>query len=173
MRQTRRAMPAPALAVVEAPRPSLVIRVKGEPVSANSAYANAKPGKPIPRIGRDGRVRYVQPVPRYLTRAAQGWRDQVAQETRLAMVLARQHPNRMRRPFHVVCTFYGSRADADNLLKMAIDGVKIGLQIDDRYFAHIEARSGGREGGEIAKGVRIEVYEAPVPSGNDEPPTAA
>lgn len=107
--------------------PCLSVWCAGHPVSVNHAYGS----------GGYGRSRW-----RYLQAEAREWRNAVRDETIKARLSARENPLRAaayRLPLRVVCTFYGTRADADNLLKLTVDGLKAGLGIDDKHYAQIEA----------------------------------
>ena len=105
---------------------TLELYVEGTPVSTNAMYG----------VGRRGRGA------RYLSREASEWRASVFAETQVALVVAghpTRDPVRFRLPLKVACLFYGSRADADSLLKLTLDGLKEGLGIDDRHFAVVES----------------------------------
>jgi Holliday junction resolvase RusA-like endonuclease len=105
--------------------------VAGHPVSVNAAYGH--------RRAQAGA---------YLTRAARDWRTAVATEAMLhrqaITAEARFHitsiyPRYRTQTLHVACEVIGVRGDVDNYLKLALDGLKQGLQIDDRYIsvAHV------------------------------------
>lgn len=116
----------------------LTIRVTGKPVSTNRMYASGRRGG------------------RYLAPDAEAWRDLVFTETRKVV-----HPLRglyIPLPMRVVCTFYRIRAnaDADNLLKLTLDGLKLALRIDDKHFNHVEAHISPDK--TAAQGAVIEVY---------------
>src|SRR5579859_3929763 len=99
----------------------LTIRVPGKPVSVNAMYRNnARGGK-------------------YLAPAAMAWKSLVCLKTREAKNLRSDKMN--IQPLTVVCTFWGMRqnADADNLLKCTLDGLAIGLGIDDKHFTKVMA----------------------------------
>jgi hypothetical protein len=114
------------------------------------------------RHGRRRRSAYGAP-PRsgdvYLTKKAREWQTIVAQSAWLQLALL--HNQRAHLPtgrdLRVVCTFVGVTGDADNYLKVTLDGLAEGLQINDRYFNPVQAgreRANGRP-----KGAIIEVYE--------------
>lgn len=89
--------------------------VDGKPISVNSAYgARARGG-------------------RYLTPEAKAWRDFVW----LAFKMQPHTFTPEQLPLAVSCTFYGVRGDADNYLKLTLDGIKLALGIDDKHFSPI------------------------------------
>ena len=105
--------------------PNLCIRIPGRPVSVNAMY------KPNARGGK------------YLTLAALAWREMMCYKSReithkFRWAIAQGY---LSIPLQVRCTFYGMRpnADADNLLKCTLDGLKLGLDIDDKHFAQVTA----------------------------------
>lgn len=107
---------------------TLEMYVKGTPVSTNHMY---------------GSTRHQA---RFLTQPAMAWREAVSSETVSARLDAGESsasvttkPAPYHLPLKIGCVFYGSRADADNLLKLTIDGLKEGLGIDDRHFAVVES----------------------------------
>lgn len=105
---------------------SLEMYVEGSPVSVNHMYGVAR--------GRRQK--------RFLTEPARIWQQSVFAETQVALILAGQtsaDPAVLRTPLKVACVFFGCRADADNLLKLTLDGLKEGLGIDDRHFAVVES----------------------------------
>lgn len=110
--------------------------VEGKPVSVNSAYgARARGG-------------------RYLKPEARAWRD-------LVWIAFRMQPHTFdadQLPLAVHCTFYGVRGDADNYLKLTLDGLKVAINLDDRYFSPVtsEVVRSRKEG----IGARIEVRAA-------------
>lgn len=108
--------------------PRLEVYVEGQPVSVNHMY---------------GSTRHQA---RFLTEPAKAWRDAAEAETAYARLAsgevtsaALMGPAPYRTPLKVVCIFYGSRADADNLLKLTLDGLKFSLGIDDGHFAVVES----------------------------------
>jgi Holliday junction resolvase RusA-like endonuclease len=111
----------------------LSVWVDGRPVSVNAMYGA------LPRGGR------------YLRSDARAWRD-------LVWLAFRMQPHRFRPeqlPLRVHCVFHGVRGDADNYLKLTLDGLKCALDVDDRCFSPVTAevvrsRSDGQ-------GARIEV----------------
>jgi Holliday junction resolvase RusA-like endonuclease len=101
------------------PVPLLRVWVAGRPVSANRMYGAR---------GRSGHAKR-------LTAAAREWRDTVAYS-----VLPWRVSERAPRPtLAVSCVFVGIRADADNPVKLTLDGLKIGLAVDDRHFIRVTA----------------------------------
>lgn len=107
--------------------------VEGKPVSVNSAYGNRRGGG------------------RYLTDAAQTWKMFV-------WAAFKMQPHTFapdQRPLAIHCVFYGVRGDADNYLKLTLDGIKTALGVDDQYFSPVTAEVvRGRTHGQ---GARIEV----------------
>lgn len=122
----------------------LSVWVEGRPISVNAMYGKRKGGG------------------RYLTPEARAWRDLVW----LAFRMQGSNPfTADQLPLQLHCTFYGVRADADNLLKLTVDGIKAALDIDDRHFTPITAAvvRSRKEG----VGARIEVWaagKAPAPA---------
>ena len=110
--------------------------VEGKPISVNSAYGARTRGG------------------RYLKSEARAWRD-------LVWIACKMQPHGFtpeQLPLAVHCTFYGVRGDADNYLKLTLDGLKVAINLDDRYFSPVTAavvRS--RKDG---TGARIEVMAA-------------
>ena len=103
---------------------TLEMYVEGQPVSTNHMYGNTK-----------GHARF-------LSAPARAWRDAVEWETHLARCEAGEPSLSVatyRTPLKVGCIFYGSRADADNLLKLTLDGLKFSRGIDDSEFAVVES----------------------------------
>ena len=121
--------------------PDIRIRVPGKPVSVNSMYANnARGGK-------------------RLTLAALAWES-------ITCYKAREVTHKFRwaiknglitLPLRVTCRFYGTRknADADNLLKATLDGLKQGLDIDDKHFHSVTAI---KDSGQYTDGAVIEIW---------------
>lgn len=112
----------------------LRVFVPGHPASANHMY------------GARG-----QGAARRLTPEARAWRDAVT------LLTARwRFPDDAPRPaLAVCCVFLGARADVDNLLKLTLDGLKLGLAVDDRYITRLCAEKqplprGGMRGAWIA-----------------------
>ncbi len=115
--------------------------VAGKPVSVNVMYGHA---------GRR----------HYLTRAAREWEDSVAYTT-----LPWRLSEREKTPppqLVIFLTFYGMRAnsDVDNLCKATFDGLKVGLNLDDRYFISVSAWRGQNVTGDLrhSQGAQITVY---------------
>ena len=114
----------------------LSLWVAGKPISVNSAYGTRSRGG------------------RYLRPEAAAWRDSVW----AAFVPHRGAFTAAHLPLRVRCTFYGVRADADNLLKMTLDGLKMALGVDDRHMTPITAHV--ERGRTLGQGARIEVWAA-------------
>src|SRR5258708_31578437 len=98
--------------------PVLTFFVKGRPVTTNHLH---KPGR--------GTQRYNAPETRE-------WIKCVWVETLMELHNTGWHPT-PRAPLRVHCTFYGIRGDADNYLKATLDGLKIGLKADDKWFTPV------------------------------------
>ena len=139
MTATRKTKPAQSLTIS-----GLSVWVEGHPISVNSAYGTRRGGRG-----------------RYLTAAAQEWRQFVWIAFRIQSHIFA--PEQL--PLRVHCTFYGVRGDADNYLKLTLDGIKRAIGIDDRHFSPVTAevvrkRNNGQQG------ARIEVWAADsVPAG--------
>jgi len=119
--------------------------VYGQPVSLNSMY------------GSRGGARFLTPM-------ADAWREGVA----AVAMLRRQEARTWRLPLTVCCTFYVVRGDIDNLLKLTLDGLALGVQIDDRHIDAVTARRGQWAAGMPRyPGAQIEVWEAPDPFAPD------
>lgn len=123
--------------------------VGGKPISVNSAYANRKPS---------ARNRGT----RRLTDAATIWRDTVIQSCRVAIADDRHRteltPAKWRLPLTVRVTLYGVRGDADNYLKLILDGLKTATGIDDKHFATVIASRSPYQ--PVTPGAAIEVWQA-------------
>ena len=139
--------PLPVIAASPTPAPTHLLRVfvPGNPVSSNHMYG----------------VRGYAAAKR-LTPEAKQWRDDVANST-LAWRFAADAP---RPALSVACSFVGARADVDNLLKLTLDGLKLGLQVDDRYVVRVCAEkvplpARGPNGGRGERGAWIEVMCLP------------
>ena len=122
----------------------LSVWVEGRPISVNMAYGNR----------RGGHGKYLKPE-------ARAWSDFVWIAFRIQSHIFA--PEQL--PLRVHCTFYGVRGDADNYLKLTLDGIKRAIGIDDRHFSPVTAevvrkRNAGQQG------ARIEVWAADsVPAG--------
>jgi Holliday junction resolvase RusA-like endonuclease len=106
----------------------LHVWVAGRPISANRMYGAR---------GRSGHARR-------LTKPARQWRKDVAYS-----VLPWRVSERAPRPtLAVSIAVVGVRGDVDNYSKLICDGLKIGLAVDDRYFARVsvERRPAERRG---------------------------
>jgi Holliday junction resolvase RusA-like endonuclease len=68
-----------------------------------------------------------------------------------------------RLPLRIVVTVRGGRADADNYLKLILDGLADGIHIDDKHFNPVTVSRVPK--GLLPAGVLIEVYEALAASG--------
>ncbi len=136
-----RASPSRIVPVVPPPpAPLLRVFVPGMPLSANHAYIKRKHAS-----GQNKRDRLLNPY-------ALAWRDAIA-----TMVSPWKFPESAPRPtLSVDCVFIGGRADVDNLLKLALDGVKFGLAVDDRYVQRVSAEKRAKTP-TIDRGVWIEV----------------
>ena len=124
----------------------LRVFVPGNPVSSNHMYGARGYG-----------------AARRLTPEARAWRDAVANS-----VLAWRFADDAPRPLLAVhCAFIGMRADLDNGFKLVIDGVKLGLAVDDRYIMRLcgekqpLSRRGGSSGSGGERGAWIEVSQLP------------
>lgn len=135
-------------AVIAAPvatqAPDAVFYVPGKPVSVNRMYANGRNGK------------------KYLTAAADAWETLVAYISRSATSELRADIRRgaVVFPLRIHCTFFGTRCDADNLLKTTLDGLKLGLGIDDKHFSPVEAVKAAKVIGHYLDGCQIEIWAA-------------
>lgn len=122
--------------------PLLTIHVEGKPCSVNRMY---KPGR------RGGK---------YLAPEAKSWEEAVWAAATFDvygyMVTHRNVP--IHPALRVVCTFYGVRGDADNYLKTTLDGLKLAIHVDDRYYTTVEARKSSDR--TQPQGALIEVYAA-------------
>lgn len=119
--------------------PVLSVFVAGKPVSVNRQYGQRRTGG------------------RYLTPAAKAWIQSVWVETLMERHLTGWAAPTPRRNLQVTCTFYGVRGDADNYLKATLDGLKIGLTVDDRYFSPVTAMKMAK--GYAGQGCLIEVWD--------------
>ena len=143
-------------AVEPEPTPLLRVFVPGRPISVNSTHV-----KRAAASGRMRRDRVVEPL-------ARGWREAIAYEVMQAARSGAAEMNwrRLRetkRPrLAISCIFIGSRADADNLLKLAVDGIKEGLMVDDRYVVRLYAEMQPLPRGGT-RGAWIEVSVLPPP----------
>ena len=120
------------------PTPLLRVFVAGNPISANHMYNARGYG-----------------AARRLTAEAVAWRDAVA----VAAMPWRFAESAARPTLGISCRFIAARADVDNLLKLVVDGVKLGLAVDDRYVTRVCAE---KVRGTIAeRGAWIEVTQLP------------
>lgn len=101
--------------------PLLRVWVAGNPASGNHMY--------ITRKAATGALKRAK----VMTPTATGWRDAVAVAT-MPWRFAESAP---RPTLAVSCSFVGARADVDNLLKLTLDGLKMGLLVDDRYVMRV------------------------------------
>jgi Holliday junction resolvase RusA-like endonuclease len=137
-------MTAAIIAPITTQAPDVVFYVPGKPVSVNRMYANGRNGK------------------KYLTAAADAWETLVAYISRSACAELRADIRRgaVALPLRIRCTFYGTRCDADNLLKTTLDGLKVGLGIDDKHFSPVEAVKAIKVVGHYLDGCQIEIWAA-------------
>lgn len=148
---------------------TLELYVEGRPVSVNAMYGSRLVGS-------------VNGPTKFLSVEAKAWRETVRAETWTERLTQGENPAKTadyRLPLKVACLFYGCRADADNLLKLTLDGLKEGLRIDDRHFAVVESgkaptfiRNGRRFRG-CWIGVWESVVEAPGAAAGEAPGGAA
>jgi Holliday junction resolvase RusA-like endonuclease len=128
----------------------LSVRVSGFPCTANQ------------RLGRRKRSAYGTPPKKgdaYLTKKAKDWMGAVEQEAWLQLALLHNQKERLPigRNLRVACTFVGVTGDADNYLKVTLDGLAAGLQVNDRYFNPVQAERQTANG--RPRGAIIDVYE--------------
>jgi len=149
-----RATPAtPYLVKVEPvpPAPLLRVFVAGNPVGANHMYLKRR--KASEGYDDDGKRRRSD---RALIPNATVWRDAIANS-----VMQWRYPESAPRPWlEVSCIFIGALADVDNLLKLALDGIKKGLLVDDCYVLRVIAERRKLIPG-TERGAWIEVSELP------------
>ena len=127
------------------PEPTRLLRVfvPGNPASSNHMYGARGNGRGAAR---------------HLTTEARAWRDAVTLLTRAWRV-----PDDAPRPLLAVSfVFLGGRADVDNMVKLALDGVKLGLAVDDRYVMRLCAEKQPLPRGGT-RGAWIEVTVLPPP----------
>ena len=120
--------------------PLVIITVRGHPVSVNEMYGSRARGG------------------RYLTPDARNWKYCVRDESAFAWHALRSAvfaPHSLR----VRVNIFGWRGDADNVLKLVLDGVKDGIGIDDRHYRHVEAVKDVRAG---FRGVEIHIWGTPL-----------
>lgn len=117
------------------PQPLVSVFVPGKPVSVNRMYGTGSGGKR-----------------RFLTPTAINWRNAVWAASVPPRDICRTAPM----PLRIRCTFYGVRGDADNYLKATLDGLKLGILVDDKHFNPVEAHiiAGGEQG------CHIEIFAA-------------
>ena len=140
-----RALPPEPLTAQE-PTRLLRVFVPGNPASSNHMYG-------VRGNGGNGRG-----AARHLTAEARAWRDAVTLLTR-----AWRFPDDAPRPLLAVSfVFLGGRADVDNMVKLALDGVKLGLAVDDRYVMRLYAEKQPLPRGGT-RGAWIEVTVLPPP----------
>ena len=137
-----RAVPPEPLAT---PEPTRLLRVfvPGNPASSNHMYGARGNGRGAAR---------------HLTAEARAWRDAVT-----LLTTAWRFPDDAPRPLLAVSlVFLGGRADVDNMVKLALDGVKLGLAVDDRYVVRLYAEKQPLPRGGT-RGAWIEVTVLPPP----------
>lgn len=134
------------------PAPYLRIFVPGKPVSTNSMYT----------AGR-GKNRFAG---RRRTDAAIAWTDAVWADT--LRVMNQKHlrgGTTLRKPLRIDVELYRIRANADpdNFLKATLDGLKVALGVDDRFYDTVTARRAALVGkaSTYPHGAVITVWEAP------------
>ena len=120
--------------------------IEGAPVSANRMWRRARQGH------------------LYISPEAVAWELAVKSQIAIAGI-DRKAVQAARHPLRVVCEFNRVRGDADNYLKPVLDGLKYGLQIDDRFFRPVESHVVADRS--QPKGVRVLIYAAATP--NPEP----
>ena len=128
----------------------LHVFVPGNPASSNHMYGVRGNG------GNGGNGRGAA---RHLTAEARAWRDAVTLLTRAWRV-----PDDAPRPLLAVSfVFLGGRADVDNMVKLALDGVKLGLAVDDRYVMRLCAEKQPLpRGGTRGAWIEVTVLSPPV-----------
>jgi len=124
------------------PTPLLRVFIPGNAPSANHMYAARGRG-----------------AARYLTTEAVAWREAVA-----TSVMRWRFSERAPRPnLAISFTWIGMRSDIDNPVKLTLDGVKLGLAVDDAYVSDLRVTkrplSAGAESRE--RGAWIEVTILP------------
>ena len=138
--QRPRATPAYIVPVAPLPpAPLLRVFIPGNAPSANHMYAARGRG-----------------AARYLTTEAVAWREAVA----LSVMRWRFSERAPRPDLAVSFTWVGMRSDIDNPVKLTLDGVKLGLAVDDAYVSELRVTKRPlAHGGE--RGAWIEVSELP------------
>ncbi len=119
--------------------PVLSFFVLGRPVTTNHLH---KPGR--------GTQRYNAPETRE-------WIKCVWVETLMERHLSGWEPPTPARKLAITCTFYGVRGDADNYAKCTLDGLKIGLGLDDKWFNPVTVSKLPK--GFAGQGCLIEVWD--------------
>lgn len=120
--------------------PLAIITVRGHPVSVNEMYGSRARGG------------------RYLTPEARCWKYCVRDEAAFAWRSLRDRVF-VAHSLRIHVNIFGWRGDADNVLKLVLDGLKEGILIDDRHYNHVEAVKDVRKG---FRGVEIRVWGEPI-----------
>jgi Holliday junction resolvase RusA-like endonuclease len=116
--------------------------VPGQPVSTNAMYQRNQHGF-------------------HLSTAATEWKDAVGQQVRLWRC---DHPIQFPRHLIVLVTVWGVKGDCDNYLKATLDGLKVAIGVDDRYYTPMADRcTGFADSGAIitvweGSGARVEAW---------------
>jgi Holliday junction resolvase RusA-like endonuclease len=114
------------------------------------------PGRAVSANARLGYNRHTER--KFLTKEARAWKKTVAECAWASCVAQGKAWSVHPYPLRIVCHVYGTRADADNLSKLLLDGLKEGIGVDDRHYRTVEMHA-------TAKGLKqprtiIEVYRA-------------
>lgn len=117
--------------------------IEGAPVSTNRMWRRARQGH------------------LYLSDEGATWEMAVKSQVSIERI-DRKVAQAAARPLRVVCEFNRVRGDADNYLKPVLDGLKYGLQIDDKHFSPVESRVVRDR--TRPQGVRVFVYAAQLES---------
>lgn len=137
--KSRRATPYLVKVEPSPPAPLLRVFVPGNPVSANHMHDARGYG-----------------AARRLTPDARAWRDAIA----LSVMRWRFAAEAPRPNLAVSLVWIGARSDIDNPVKLALDGVKLGLAVDDRYVTRLTIEKRPLAYGD-ERGAWIEVTELP------------
>ena|SRR5690348_1201611 len=124
------------------PAPLLRVFIPGNAPSANHMYAARGRG-----------------AARYLTAEAVAWREAVA----TSVMRWRFSAHAPRPNLAVRFTWVGMRSDIDNPVKLTLDGVKLGLAVDDAYVSELGVRKCTLSRG-AERGAWIEVTILPTPA---------
>ncbi len=132
--------------------PVLAFFVKGRPVLGGSQperWRSISVSNHLHKPGR-GTRRYNAPETRE-------WIKCVWVETLMERHLSGWEPPKPARKLAITCTFYGVRGDADNYAKSTLDGLKIGLGLDDKWFNPVTVSKLPK--GFAGQGCLIEVWD--------------